>query len=158
MLEIERKFLVKNQEYQKAAHTQKKIVQGFLSRHPERTVRVRIQGDQGLLTIKGRSSEDGTSRMEWEYEIPLVEAKQLLAICESGIIEKVRYEVMVEESRFEVDAFLGDNQGLVLAEIELPSNDAYVPKPSWLGKEVTGDIRYYNSQLSKNPYQQWKEN
>lgn len=157
MLEIERKFLVINEEYLLEAVSKRRITQGFLSRHPERTVRVRLKEDKGWLTIKGKSSLDGTSRMEWEYEISKDEATQLLTICESGTIEKYRYEVMVEDRFFEVDEFLADNHGLILAEIELESSTADFPKPSWLGQEVTGDIRYYNSQLSKQPYKTWKE-
>jgi adenylate cyclase len=155
-LEIERKFLVNSQSFKQEAAGQTRIVQGYLSSVPERTVRVRVKDDKGFLTIKGIGSASGASRYEWEKEIPLSEAEELLAICEPGVIDKTRYEVESGPFIFEVDEFYGDNAGLVLAEIELPSEDAQFDRPEWLGCEVTGDPRYYNSMLMKHPYSQWE--
>lgn len=157
MVEIERKFLVLSDSYKKEAATQKRIVQGYLNSNPERTVRVRIKGDQGFLTIKGKSNDAGTIRMEWEKEIPLSDAEQLLTLCEKGAIDKIRYEIKSGIHTFEVDEFFGDNEGLTVAEIELSDENEAFEKPSWLGKEVTGDQRYYNSQLSNNPFKAWEQ-
>ncbi len=157
MVEIERKFLVLSDSYKKEAVTHKRIVQGYLNSNPERTVRVRIKGDQGFLTIKGKSSDAGTIRMEWEKEIPLSDAEQLLTLCEKGAIDKIRYEIKSGIHTFEVDEFFGDNEGLTVAEIELSDENEVFEKPSWLGKEVTGDQRYYNSQLSNNPFKAWEQ-
>ncbi len=154
-LEIERKFLVNSHAFKQEAARQTRIVQGYLSSVPERTVRVRVKDDKGFLTIKGMGSVSGASRYEWEKEIPLAEAEDLLAICEPGVIDKTRYEVESSPFTFEVDEFYGDNAGLVLAEIELPSEDAQFDWPEWLGREVTGDPSYYNSMLMKHPYSQW---
>ncbi len=154
--EIERKFLVKG-DYKKFVTKQTKIVQGFLSTVPERTVRIRIKGDDGFLTIKGIGNESGASRYEFEKEISLEDAKDLLAICEPGQIDKVRFIVPATNGLFfEVDEFYGENKGLTVAEIELPSEDTIFKKPAWLGKEVTGEVKYYNSKLMKNPYKNWK--
>lgn len=155
MIEIERKFLLKSDAYKKAAASQERIVQGFLNTHAERTVRVRINGDFAYLTIKGKSNESGTSRFEWEKVISLVEAEALLQLCEEGIIEKTRYMVPKGQHIFEIDEFHGANQGLVIAEIELVDEDEAYEQPDWLGDEVTGDVKYYNSQLSKNPFKNW---
>lgn len=155
MLEIERKFLVNSSAFMMEAVKHNRIVQGYLSSVPERTVRVRIKGDNGYLTIKGQSNASGMSRMEWEKEIVVEEAEQLLQLCEKGIIDKTRYEVIVGVHVFEVDVFGGENEGLVLAEIELTSENEIFEKPDWLGEEVTQDKRYYNSYLSKNPYENW---
>lgn len=155
MIEIERKFLVKSDDYKKEAYAQSRIVQGFLNTSPERTVRVRINGKKGFLTIKGKSNEKGTTRFEWEKEISLEEAEALLNICEPGVIEKVRYGVKIGKHIFEVDEFSGANKGLVIAEVELGSEDEFFEKPDWLDKEVTGNIAYYNSQLSKKPFKDW---
>lgn len=155
MIEIERKFLVNSEKYKAEASTKKRIVQGFLNTNPNRTVRVRIKGKQGFLTIKGKSNEEGTSRFEWEKEIPLSEAQELLLLCEKGVLEKVRYEVPLGKHVFEVDEFFGENEGLVVAEVELSSENEAYEKPTWLGKEVTGEVKYYNSQLSKRPYKDW---
>tara|TARA_B100000795_G_scaffold112494_1_gene83292 strand:- start:7069 stop:7536 length:468 start_codon:yes stop_codon:yes gene_type:complete len=155
MQEIERKFLVKNNDYKAQATCQKKIVQGFLSTHPERTVRVRIKGDQGFLTIKGLSNETGTTRFEWEKEIPLSEAETLLRLCENPIIDKTRYNIPLGRHLFEVDVFTGNNAGLVIAEVELSSEEDTYTAPAWLGKEVTGDIKYYNSSLIQKPFKDW---
>lgn len=152
--EIERKFLVSG-EFKPHASRKTRIIQGYLSSVPERTVRVRIKGDKGYLTIKGIGSESGASRYEWEREIPVSEARELLAICEPGVIDKTRYLVEFGGKTFEVDEFYGDNDGLTVAEIELESEDEAFEKPEWLGAEVTGDDRYYNSMLMKNPYKNW---
>ncbi|MBV7441866.1 CYTH domain-containing protein [Weeksellaceae bacterium TAE3-ERU29] len=149
MQEIERKFLVINSDYKEQALKKQQIIQGFLSRVPERTVRIRISGEKGFITIKGKSDEKGLSRFEWEKEIPLVEAQELLKLCEDGIIDKTRYYVKVENHTFEIDEFKGSHHGLVIAEVELNHPEEKFPKPEWLGEEVTGDKRYYNSYLSK---------
>jgi adenylate cyclase len=155
MIEIERKFLVTSDVFKKEAHQKFRIIQGFLNRDPERTVRVRLKEDTGILTVKGRSSNDGLSRFEWEKDILKNDAKALLEFCEEGVIDKLRYEIKVDKHIFEVDEFFGDNEGLVIAEVELSSEDEVFTKPNWLGEEVTGDIKYYNSQLSKQPYNTW---
>ena len=155
MIEIERKFLVTSEDFKKEAFAQNRIAQGYLSSVPERTVRVRIKGHKGFLTIKGVSNQSGMSRFEWEKEIPIDEAQKLLSICEKGVIDKTRFEVKIDNHVFEVDEFYGDNQGLIVAEIELSSENEKFEKPHWLGKEVTNDSRYYNSTLSKNPFITW---
>lgn len=156
MIEIERKFLVKDDSFKKAAFKQNRIAQGYLSSLPERTVRVRIKADKGFLTIKGITNETGMSRFEWEKEIPVDEARSLLQLCEKGVIEKTRYEVKVGQHIYEVDEFYGENEGLTIAEIELQSETESFEKPNWLGQEVTKDERYYNSNLSVNPFRNWK--
>jgi adenylate cyclase len=156
MIEIERKFLVKADDYKTQAFRQNRIAQGYLSSAPERTVRVRTKGDRGFLTIKGKGNDSGTTRMEWEKEITVDEALQLLAICEPGAIDKVRYEVKAGNHVYEVDEFFGENEGLVVAEIELEDENEPFEKPQWLGEEVTGQERYYNAYLSRNPYTTWK--
>lgn len=156
MIEIERKFLVRSDAFKKDSISRENISQGFLNTDPERTVRIRIDGEWGFLTIKGKSNKTGTSRFEWEKEISLAEAQDLLNLCEPGIIEKTRYKIHKGDHFYEVDEFLGENEGLIVAEIELQDENESFEKPDWLGQEVTGDIRYYNSQLSKNPYSQWK--
>ncbi|TXE13236.1 CYTH domain-containing protein [Seonamhaeicola algicola] len=155
MIEIERKFLVKNTNFKAQATNKTKIVQGFLNTHKARTVRVRIKGDVGFLTVKGKTSESGLSRFEWEKQITLNEATSLLNICEPGVIDKIRYEVQVKNHTFEIDEFFGDNQGLIVAEVELNDENEAFEKPSWLGDEVTGNVKYYNSQLSKHPFCNW---
>jgi CYTH domain-containing protein len=157
MIEIERKFLITSQAFKAEAKKQHKIVQGFLNTDAERTVRVRLKGDQGFLTVKGLSTKKGLSRFEWETKLTKKEAEALLAICEKGNIEKTRYEVKVGNHIFEVDEFLGDNAGLIIAEIELQKENETFKKPDWLGKEVTGNIKYYNSQLSKEPFKTWEK-
>ncbi|QCX37932.1 CYTH domain-containing protein [Aureibaculum algae] len=154
-LEIERKFLVKSDAYKKEAFKKLKIIQGFLSSVPERTVRVRIIGDLGFLTVKGIGNASGASRYEWEKEIPVNEAKELLKICEPGVIDKSRYLVKSGIHTFEVDEFYEENKGLVVAEIELSSEEETFTKPAWLGNEVTGITKYYNSALANNPYVNW---
>ena len=152
--EIERKFLVKG-EYKSQAYSQNRIIQGYISSARGRTVRVRIRGGHGYLTIKGASDASGISRYEWEKEIPLNEAEELLQLCEPGIINKTRYLVKAGEHTFEVDEFHGENEGLVIAEVELKSENENFIKPAWLDKEVTGDDRYYNAMLTKHPYTRW---
>lgn len=152
--EIERKFLVAG-EFKKYASKETRIVQGYLSSVPERTVRVRIKGDKGFITVKGIGNESGASRYEWEKEIPTNEADELLKICEPGVIDKIRYLVVVDQHTYEVDEFFGENNGLIVAEIELTSEDEEFKKPEWLGNEITGDAKYYNSMLMKNPYTKW---
>ncbi len=154
-LEIERKFLVKSDGYKQKAISQNRIVQGFLNTDPDRTVRVRIKGEKGFLTVKGASNASGTTRFEWETEISVAEATNLIDLCESGILEKIRFEVPFGDQIFEVDEFLGENKGLVLAEVELKHEEERFERPEWLGEEVTGRIKYYNSQLSKKPYKVW---
>lgn len=156
MTETERKFLVLSNDFIQEAYAEKRITQGYLSSHPDRTVRVRIKDDKGYLTIKGRGNESGTTRMEWEKEIALPEAEQLLAICEVGVIDKTRHEVSVGRHVYEVDVFYGENEGLVIAEIELAHEHEMFEKPHWLGTEVTGDECYYNAYLSRKPYTTWK--
>ena len=153
--EIERKFLVRG-DFKAYAYQSFRIVQGYLSSVPERTVRIRVKGEQGYLTVKGKSDVHGVTRYEWEKEIPCDEARELLALCEPGIIDKVRYWVQAGKHVFEVDEFYGENEGLVVAEIELSCEDEPFDRPEWLGQEVTGDIRYYNAHLTRSPYKVWK--
>ncbi len=155
MIEIERKFLVTSTDFIQQSYTQHHIAQGYLNSSPERTVRVRIKDDKGFLTIKGKSNATGTSRFEWEKEIALTEAEQLLLLCEKGVIEKTRYLVKVGKHLFEVDVFYGENDGLIVAEIELSDEDEKFENPDWLGLEVTNDERYYNAYLSRHPYKSW---
>ena len=155
-IEIERKFLVKNDEYKGEAFKAVRITQGFLSSQPERIVRIRVKGNKGYITIKGISNETGISRYEWEKAIPIGEARELLCLCEPGMIDKTRYLVKVGEHTFEVDEFHGDNEGLVIAELELPSEEATIERPKWLGEEVTGQACYFNAMLSKHPFKDWK--
>ena len=155
MQEIERKFLVVSEDFKNTAFRQNRIVQGYLNSNPERTVRIRIKGDKGFITVKGKGNQSGTTRLEWEKEISLTDAAQLLPLCEKGTIDKIRYEIRVGNHIYEVDVFSGDNEGLLLAEIELSSEDETFEKPEWLGEEVTGDVRYYNAYLSNNPFKYW---
>jgi len=154
-LEIEKKFLVKNDQFKSDATKETRITQGYLCSVPERTVRVRIKGDKGFLTIKGIGNESGASRYEWEKEISVEETQDLLNICEPGVIDKTRYLVEQGNHTYEVDEFYGENQGLVVAEVELQSEDEAFEKPDWLAEEVTGDVKYYNSMLMKTPYTKW---
>ena len=156
MVEIERKFLVNSENFKKEALRKNHIAQGYLNSNPERTVRVRIKGEVGFLTIKGKGNETGMTRFEWETEITLAEAKNLIQLCENGVIDKIRHEVEIGNHTYEVDEFFGDNEGLVIAEIELKSEDEPFEKPNWLGQEVTNDERYYNAYLSNNPFKNWK--
>lgn len=157
MIEIERKFLVTSEAFKIESIRETRIVQGFLNTHPERTVRVRIRGVQGLLTVKGISNKAGTTRTEWETEISVGDAQRLLELCEEGVIEKMRYEVKAGKHIFEIDEFFGNNKGLIIAEIELSRENESFEKPEWLGKEVTGELKYYNSLLSKHPYKNWEK-
>lgn len=152
--EIEKKFLVKG-DYKDMSEGSIRITQGYLSSVPERTVRVRIKGDKGVLTVKGIGDESGMARFEWEKEIGVDEAKELLRICEPGVIDKTRYLVAAGNHTYEVDEFYGDNEGLVIAEVELQTEEETFEKPAWLGEEVTGEVKYYNSMLMKNPYKTW---
>jgi adenylate cyclase len=155
MLEIERKFLVENNDFLKEAISSSKLVQGYLNSDKERTVRIRIQEETAYITIKGKSSVNGLSRFEWEKEIKVQDAELLLPLCEKGIISKTRYFVVFKDFTIEVDVFNNENEGLILAEIELTTEDQKITLPSWIGKEVTGDKRYYNSYLSTNPFKTW---
>ena len=148
-IEIEHKFLVKNDSYRSMAVSESEIMQGFLSRIPERTVRVRVRGDKGFITIKGKGS--GAAHPEFEYEVPLDDAKQMLSLCEPPVINKTRYIVMHDGNRWEVDEFHGELQGLVIAELEVVSEEYRFSLPPFVGLEVTGDRRYYNSQLGVAP-------
>jgi len=154
-IEIERKFLVNNLDFAKESFEKKHIKQGYLNSNKKRTVRVRTSDDKAFITIKGKSNLAGTSRFEWEKEIPISEAKELLLLCEPNLIEKHRYLVKKGTHTFEVDAFLGDNLGLIVAEIELDSESEKFEKPNWLAKEVTGELKYYNSSISKLPFKDW---
>ena len=153
-LEIERKFLVKG-DFKPEAFKSTRITQGYLSSVPERTVRVRIKGEQGFLTIKGKGNYSGISRYEWEKELPLNEAEELLQLCEPGVIDKTRYLIKFGEHTFEEDEFHGENEGLIPAELELKTESESFIKPSWLDREVTGKAKYYNAMLAKHPYSKW---
>lgn len=156
-LEIERKFLILNDQFKKESIRAIRIKQGYIAHEDGRSVRVRIAGDKGYLTIKGPSRDNGVSRLEWEMEIPKVNAEELFRICKPGVIDKIRYIVPAPNNRkWEVDEFFGENEGLVMAEIELGDPDEAYERPAWLGEEVTGDKRYYNAQLCRNPYKNWK--
>jgi adenylate cyclase len=155
-LEIERKFLVKDSSFKAASFAQKTIQQGYLNSHKNRTVRIRIIDDKAFMTIKGKSNASGTTRFEWEKEMDLQEAKELLQLCEPSLIQKTRFYVKSDQHLFEIDEFFGENSGLVVAEIELENESDSYEKPLWLGKEVTGDEKYYNSQLSKFPFKDWE--
>lgn len=152
--EIERKFLVDG-EYKSKAYASSRIVQGYICSARGRTVRIRIRDDKGYLTIKGPADASGISRYEWEKEIPLDEARDLMKICEPGVIDKTRYLVRSGRHVFEVDEFYGENEGLIIAEVELSSPDEPFEKPDFIGQEVTGDARYYNAQLMRHPFCRW---
>ena len=157
MIEIERKFLITSEAYKNEASSKTLFVQAYLNTHPERTIRIRIKAEKAFMTIKGKSSESGVSRYEWEKEIPVNEAEELLKLCEPGKIEKYRHLVKAGAHVFEVDEFLGDNKGLTIAEVELARENEQFMKPEWLGEEVTGQHQYYNSQLTLHPYKNWKK-
>jgi CYTH domain-containing protein len=154
-LEIERKFLVKGDGYKQQAYSHSHIQQGYICSSHGRTVRVRIRDERGYLTIKGPSENGGLSRYEFEKEITLDEAEHLMRLCEPGIIDKTRWLVKSGHHTFEVDEFFGENEGLVMAEVELGAEDEAYEKPDFIGQEVTGDHRYYNSHLRKNPFSVW---
>ncbi len=153
--EIERKFLLAEGvgDSWRTGATSRRLVQGYLSRDPERTVRVRLDGDTAALTIKGKSA--GATRAEFEYSIPAADAETLLKLCLPPLIDKVRHEVLHEGHRWEIDEFAGANSPLIVAELELASEDEAFAKPPWLGKEVTDDARYFNSKLAEQPYSEW---
>jgi adenylate cyclase len=154
-LEIERKFLIKNLDFKTESFEKKYLKQGYLNTDKNRTVRIRIADEKAFITIKGKSNKAGTTRFEWEKEIPFSEAEELLLLCEPCIIEKHRYLIKKGTHTFEVDVFLGNNQGLIVAEIELNSENETFEKPTWLGNEVTGELKYYNSSISKLPFKNW---
>ncbi len=153
-MEVERKFLVKG-DFKQLADRSIHVLQGYLSTENERSVRVRIMDKKAYLTIKGMGNDSGVSRPEWEYEIPYNDAKELLQICEIGIIEKKRYIVFYEGYRYEVDEFFGKNEGLQVAELELKTEDEEFKKPGWLGREITDEMKYYNMMLLKHPFKYW---
>lgn len=153
--EIERKFLVKDDSYKALAYHSSRIAQGYICSMRGRTVRVRIRDDKGYLTIKGPSDASGLGRYEWEKEISLHEAQELMKLCEPGMIDKTRYLVRSGNHIFEVDEFYGENEGLTLAEVELSSADEAYEKPDFIDEEVTGDVKYYNSFLMKHPFSKW---
>lgn len=153
--EIERKFLVKDLSFKEVAYSSSRIAQGYICSSRGRTVRIRIRDEKGYLTIKGPAGENGLSRYEWEKELPLDEAQELMKLCEPGLIDKTRYLVQSGKHVFEVDEFYGDNEGLVVAEVELASEDETFEKPDFIGEEVTGIAKYYNSFLMKFPYTKW---
>lgn len=156
--EIERKFLVKGDVYKALAFNHTPIAQGYIVSGGGRSVRVRIRGDRGYLTIKGASNADGLSRYEFETEISLQDASDLMLLCEPGIIRKTRWLVRATDGHiFEIDEFEGDNEGLVMAEVELKSEDEEFIKPDFIGREVTGDRRFYNSHMRRYPYKLWRE-
>ena len=156
-LEIERKFLVRqDRDFKALAYAHDRIKQGYICSGRGRTVRVRLRGERAYLTIKGPSVDGGLSRYEFEKEITLEEAEQLFLLCEPGIIDKTRYLVRSNSGHtFEVDEFYGENEGLIMAEVELQSPDEPFEKPDFIGEEVTGDRRYYNSHLRQNPFSVW---
>ena len=154
-LEIERKFLVLNDSYRRSAKSQSRIRQGYICSGHGRTVRVRLRDSRAYLTIKGPSVDGGLSRYEFEKEITLDEAAHLFALCEPGAIDKVRYLVDYCGHTFEIDEFHGDNEGLVMAEVELGKENESVEMPGFIGREVTGDRRFYNSYLTKCPFKMW---
>lgn len=156
--EIEKKFLVINDDFKKEAFESSHLIQGYLSSVPERAVRIRISDQSAFITIKGIGNESGASRFEWEKEIPFNEAEELLKLCEPGVIDKTRYKVKVDGGTFEIDEFHGENNGLNVAEIELKNENDPFFQPNWLGKEVTGEVKYYNAMLMKLPFTKWQSN
>lgn len=156
-MEIERKFLVVGDDFRRQAYSSDRIKQGYICSGHGHTVRVRLRGDRGYLTIKGPSVDGGLSRYEFEKEITRKEAEELFQLCEPGIIDKTRYLVKSPDGQhtFEVDVFYGDNEGLIMAEVELGAADETFEKPDFIGQEVTGDRRYYNGHLRLNPYRLW---
>lgn len=153
--EIEKKFLVHDDSFKHAAEKSVHIIQGYLSTVPERTVRIRIKDNSAYLTIKGKSNASGTTRYEWEKEIPVADARELLKLCENAVIDKTRYLIKSGQHTFEVDEFYGDNQGLIIAEVELNDEHEAFIKPAWLAKEVTGEDKYYNARLMSHPFKDW---
>ena len=156
-LEIERKYLVKTEIFKIESFKKINVIQRYLSTIPERTIRVRIKGDNGYITIKGKGNKAGVSRFEWEREVSIATAKELFKLCEPGTIDKTRYYVKYYDHLFEIDEFHGENKGLIIAEIELSSEEESFIRPDWLGDEVTGDVKYFNSRLTKYPYSTWQK-
>lgn len=154
-VEIERKFLIKNDSWKKEFSSRNKIIQGYLNSIPERTVRIRITKNKGFLTVKSKNK--GSFRKEFEYEIPLLDAKELVLLCEQPIIEKTRHLINQGIHIWEIDVFEGENKGLEVAEIELSQENETFSIPSWIGKEVTEETKYYNSQLIENPFSNWSK-
>lgn len=152
-LEIERKFLLTDNSWRDLSDSGTVIKQGYLNTHPERTVRIRIKGNKGILTVKGKNVKN--TRLECEYEIPLDDALEMMKICEQPIIEKTRFIVQYNNLTWEIDEFEGDNIGLTVAEVELESEDQQIELPSWVGEEVSSDRRYYNSSLIRRPFKDW---
>lgn len=152
-VEIERKFLVRSPDWTKQSEKAVCMQQGYLNTHPERTTRVRVAGEKAFLTIKGKTTS--ISRKEFEYEIPSRDAEALLQLCETAIVSKTRHIVIEGKHTWEIDVFDAENEGLILAEIELDSEEEQFEKPEWLGQEVSADKRYFNSYLSKNPFKNW---
>lgn len=155
-IEIERKFLVTDDSYKALAYHSDRIAQGYICREGGNSARVRVRGDKGYITIKGPSRDGGLSRYEWEKEIPVQEAWELMRLCNGATIDKTRYLVRCGAHTFEIDEFHGDNEGLVVTEVELSNADELFEKPGFIGKEVTGDKRYYNSSLTRVPYKCWQ--
>ena len=154
--EIERKFLLRNEDWKAHVTESHRIAQGYLALTDKASIRVRIKGDgRAFLTIK--SAEKGISRSEFDFPIPIGEAEALFPLCEGGVIDKVRYLVPVEDVTFEIDVFSGANTGLIVAELELNSEAQTFPVPEWLGDEVSGDPRYFNAALSRHPYREWED-
>lgn len=154
-IEIERKFLVTDDSYKALAYHSDRIAQGYICREGGNSARVRVRGDKGYITIKGPSRDGGLSRYEWEKEIPVQEAWELMRLCNGATIDKTRYLVRCGAHTFEIDEFYGDNEGLVVAEVELSDADELFEKPGFIGKEVTGEKRYYNSSLTRLPFKYW---
>lgn len=154
-VEIERKFLIKNDSWKNDPKLSKGqvIKQGYISLHPNRTVRARVKGEKAFLTIKGKAQ--GLSRLEFEYEVPQEDALAMIKLCEDPVIEKTRYEIQKGEVIWEIDVFEGDNAGLEVAEVELKQEDQVVELPDWVGEEVSGDTRYINASLVQNPFKNW---
>ena len=157
MIEIERKFLVINDSFKNEIRNEIRITQQYLSSIPERSVRIRVKGNEAYITIKGMGDNSGISRFEWEKEISVPDANDLFTLCEQGVIDKTRYIIKNGQHIFEVDEFYGENKGLIIAEIELSSEKESFNRPDWLGDEVTGDVKYFNSMLIKNPFSTWKK-
>lgn len=155
MVEIERKFLVTSEAFKSEAFKVEPIIQGYLNSNKKRSVRIRIKGEEAYLTIKGESNQSGISRLEWEKEIDRNEAEKLIELCEEGQIAKKRYNVKVGKHTFEVDVFEGQNEGLIIAEVELENENETFEKPDWLGNEVSQDHRYFNVYLSQHPFKKW---
>ena len=157
MIEIERKFLVINDSFKNEFRNKIRITQQYLSSIPERSVRIRVKGNEAYITIKGLGDNSGISRFEWEKEISVPDANDLFTLCEQGVIDKTRYIIKNGQHIFEVDEFYGENKGLIIAEIELSSEKESFDRPDWLGDEVTGDVKYFNSMLINNPFSNWKK-